>query len=99
MLACLILDLHIPDMDALSLQRRLADDGCQIPIILLTAHGDSETRAQAVNEGAVAFLTKPSDGALPLAAATSAVARIHYLPPGFSAWHRSGAHGEGKARV
>jgi FixJ family two-component response regulator len=76
MLACLILDLHIPDMDALSLQRRLADDGCQIPIIILTAHGDSETRAQAVNEGAVAFLTKPFDGELLLAAATRAVARI-----------------------
>lgn len=76
MLACLILDLRMPDMDGSSLQRRLADDGCQIPIIILTAQDDSETRARAVNEGAVAFLTKPFDGELLLAAVTRAVARI-----------------------
>jgi FixJ family two-component response regulator len=56
-LACLILDLHMPGMDGLSLQRRLADDGCHIPIIVLTAHGDGEARARAMDAGAVAFLT------------------------------------------
>lgn len=76
MLACLVLDLHMPGMDGLGLQRRLADEGYHIPIIVLTAHGDGETRARAMDEGAVAFLTKPVDGGLLLAEVTRAVTRI-----------------------
>jgi FixJ family two-component response regulator len=75
-LACLILDLHMPGMDGLSLQRHLADAGYRIPIVVLTAHGDGETRARAVDEGAVAFLTKPLDSELILAAVTRAVESI-----------------------
>src|SRR3546814_2166922 len=67
MLACLILDLHMSGMDGLRLQRHLADAGYRVPIIVLTADGDSETRARAMNEGAVAFLTKPFDSDLLLA--------------------------------
>lgn len=75
-LTCLTLDLHLPGMDGLSLQRRLADDGRHIPIIVLTARGDAEARARAMDGGAVAFLTKPVDGSLLLAEVTRAVTRI-----------------------
>jgi FixJ family two-component response regulator len=54
-LACLILDLHMPGMDGLSLQRQLVDAGYRIPIIILTAHGDSETRAQVLDDGPSRF--------------------------------------------
>ncbi|WP_340115582.1 response regulator [Pelagibius sp. 7325] len=73
MLACLILDLHMPGMDGLTLQRHLADAGFRVPIIVLTALGDSEIQARALDQGAVAFLTKPIDSELILAAVTRAI--------------------------
>ena len=75
-IACLVLDLHMPGMDGLSLQRRLAEDGRHVPIIVLTAHGDAQARVRAIDEGAVAFLTKPFDGDLLLAEVTRALSRI-----------------------
>ena len=75
-IACLILDLYMPGMDGLSLQRRLADDGRRIPIIILTAHGDAQARVRAIDQGSVAFLTKPFDGGLLLAEVTRALSRI-----------------------
>jgi FixJ family two-component response regulator len=74
-ITCLVLDLHLPGMDGLSLQSRLADDGRTTPIIVLTAHGDAEARARALDEGAVAFLTKPFDGDLLLAEVARALSR------------------------
>ena len=76
MIACLVLDLQMPGMDGLSLQRRLAHDGRHIPIIVLTAHGDGNVRTQAMDQGAVAFLTKPFDGGLLLSEVTRALTRI-----------------------
>jgi FixJ family two-component response regulator len=75
-IACLILDLQLPGMGGLSLQRRLANDGRHIPTIVLTAHGDSEACARAMDGGAVAFLTKPFDGGLLLAEVTRALTRV-----------------------
>lgn len=75
-IACLVLDLQLPGMGGLSLQRRLAKDGHHIPIIVLTAHGDSEARTRAMHEGAVAFLTKPFDSGVLLAELTRALRRI-----------------------
>lgn len=66
-ISCLVLDVHLPGMDGLSLQRRLADNSCMTPIIVLTAHPDAEMRARAMAQGAVAFLTKPFEGDLLLA--------------------------------
>ena len=66
-ISCLVLDVHLPGMDGLSLQRRLADDGRTTPIIILTAHPDAEIRARAMDQGAVAFLSKPIKGDLLLA--------------------------------
>jgi FixJ family two-component response regulator len=71
--ACLILDLRMPGMDGLKLQRRLATSGHRIPIIVLTAHGDDEARARAMGAGAIAFLTKPFDGDALLVTVTQAL--------------------------
>ena len=59
---CLILDLQMPGMDGLQLQRRLNLDGHRFPIVILTAHGDADMRARVMDAGAVAFLLKPFDG-------------------------------------
>ena len=59
--ACLILDIRMPKMSGLQLQARLKEDGCNIPIIFITAHGDARMRIRAMREGAVEFLAKPFD--------------------------------------
>ena len=59
--ACLITDIRMPGMSGLELQARLRGDGCKIPIIFITAHGDARVRIQAMREGAVEFLMKPFD--------------------------------------
>jgi len=56
---CLILDVRMPGMGGLELQRQLAADERRIPIIFITAHGDEDTRARALQAGAVDFLAKP----------------------------------------
>jgi FixJ family two-component response regulator len=57
--ACLVLDLRMPGMSGLELQRRLAAHSGGPPVIIITAHGDDEARAEALAAGAVAFLNKP----------------------------------------
>jgi FixJ family two-component response regulator len=56
---CLILDVRMPGMNGLELQRRLAASHMSIPVIFITAHGDEETRVRALNGGAVDYLLKP----------------------------------------
>jgi len=57
--SCLILDVHMPDMNGWQLQGELASAGCSIPIIFITAYDDKESRSRAMQAGAVAFLGKP----------------------------------------
>jgi FixJ family two-component response regulator len=57
--ACLILDLKMPGMNGLELQRHLAGEGRRIPIIFITAHDNEENRMEAMQAGAVDFLQKP----------------------------------------
>ena len=57
--ACLILDVRMPGMSGLELQRRLIATLWRIPIVFVTAHGDEEARSRALQEGAVEFLLKP----------------------------------------
>ncbi len=57
--ACLILDVRMPGMSGLELQRRILAASWQIPIIFITSHVDDAARARALNAGAVAFLYKP----------------------------------------
>lgn len=56
---CLILDVRMPGMNGLELQRQLAASHCEIPIIFITAHGDEDVRSRALNGGAVEYLLKP----------------------------------------
>ena len=59
--SCLILDLQLPGLSGLELQKRLADIGLEIPIVFLTGHGNIPASVQAMKTGAVEFLTKPFD--------------------------------------
>lgn len=62
---CLILDVAMPGMSGLDLQKELKRRGQTIPIIFITGQKDEETRKQALRQGAVKFLYKPfSDGDL-----------------------------------
>ena len=56
---CLILDVRMPGMSGLDLQRQLGAANWRIPIIFITAHADADARAQALAAGAVDFLYKP----------------------------------------
>ena len=64
--ACLITDILMPKMSGLELQARLKEQECDIPIIFITAFGDTSMRIQAMREGAVEFLAKPFDHQLML---------------------------------
>jgi FixJ family two-component response regulator len=57
--SCLIVDVQMPGMNGLQLQRQLAASGYNIPIIFITAYDNKESRQQAMQAGAVAFLSKP----------------------------------------
>ena len=55
----MIVDVRMPRMSGLELQRHLATIQCPVPLILITAHGDEEARTRALRAGAVDFLYKP----------------------------------------
>jgi len=57
--ACLVLDVRLPGMSGLEVQRQLKEAGAQIPIIFITSHGDIPMTVKAMKSGAVEFLTKP----------------------------------------
>jgi FixJ family two-component response regulator len=61
--ACLVLDVAMPELDGLELQRRLTHQGILIPIIFLTGQGDIPMSVRAIKAGATDFLTKPVDAA------------------------------------
>jgi FixJ family two-component response regulator len=62
---CLVLDLSLPGLNGLELQRRIAAERTDMPIIFITGHGDVPSTVQAMKAGATEFLTKPfSDDAL-----------------------------------
>jgi len=57
--ACLLLDMRMPGLSGLDLQKELAQAGVDIPIIFITGHGDIPMTVQAMKAGAIEFLTKP----------------------------------------
>ena len=61
--ACLVLDVAMPELDGLELQRRLTHEGILLPIIFVTGHGDIPMSVHAIKAGATDFLTKPVDAA------------------------------------
>lgn len=66
--ACLVLDVAMPELDGLELQRRLNQQEIPLPIIFLSGHGDIPTSVRAIKAGAADFLTKPVDAAALVAA-------------------------------
>lgn len=58
---CLVLDLAMPDLNGIELQRELTERDCLLPIIFLTGRGDIPSSVRAMKGGAVDFLTKPVD--------------------------------------
>jgi FixJ family two-component response regulator len=62
--ACLVLDVAMPGLDGLELQRHLTRQGILIPVVFLTGHGDIPTSVRAIKAGATDFLTKPVDAAV-----------------------------------
>jgi FixJ family two-component response regulator len=73
--ACLILDVRMPGLDGMQLQRELTQSGIHIPIIFITGHGDIPMSVRAMKAGAVEFLTKPFRSQNLLEAIRSAIER------------------------
>jgi FixJ family two-component response regulator len=57
--SCLVLDVRLPGLSGLDLQKRMAEVNLEIPIVFITGHGDVPTSVQAMKAGALEFLTKP----------------------------------------
>jgi FixJ family two-component response regulator len=76
---CLVLDLSMPELSGLELQRALAQRAAPLSIVFLTGHGDIRACAEAMKNGAVDFLAKPVDDADLLAAVAQALARSGVL--------------------
>ena len=73
--ACLVLDVRLPGLSGLDLQRELNESNIQIPIIFMTGHGDIPMSVRAMKNGAQEFLTKPVRGRDLLDAVQQAIAR------------------------
>jgi FixJ family two-component response regulator len=73
--ACLVLDVQLPDLDGLALQRQLVEEGRMEQIVFITGHGDLPMGIGAMKRGAVDFLSKPFRDDELLAAVAQALAR------------------------
>src|SRR5262245_19007606 len=70
---CVILDLHMPGLTGLGVQRELARTGVRLPPVIITAYDDAEWRVQCLDAGAAHYLLKPLDGRTLLDAIATAV--------------------------
>ncbi len=73
--SCLLLDVSMPGLNGLELQKRVATERSDMPIIFITGHGDVPTTVQAMKAGAVEFLTKPLRTEVLIGAIASALER------------------------
>ena len=73
--SCLVLDVSLPDLNGLELQKLIAADRIDMPIIFITGHGDVPMSVQAMKAGAAEFLTKPFDDDVLLTAIRHAIER------------------------
>jgi FixJ family two-component response regulator len=72
---CIVLDINMPGLDGLELQRRLGELGATTPVVFVTGTGDIPMSVRAIKAGAIDFLTKPVAGATLLAAVRAGVAQ------------------------
>ena len=75
--SCLLLDVSLPGLNGLDLQKRVAVERTDMPIIFITGHGDVPMTVQAMKAGAIEFLTKPFSDEVLLSAIRHAIARSH----------------------
>lgn len=73
---CVLLDIRMPEMDGLEVQRAMQERGITMPIVVLTGHGDVSTAVTAMKAGAVDFLEKPLAKAMLLEAIDTAFHRF-----------------------
>ena len=73
--SCLVLDVSLPDLDGLELQKRVASDRADMPIIFISGYGDVPMTVRAMKAGAVEFFTKPLVGDLLVSAIQQAIER------------------------
>lgn len=73
---CVLLDVRMPEIDGLTVQRTLAERGVTMPVVFMTGHGDINIAVRAMKAGAVDFLEKPFEKAALLAAIEDAFSRI-----------------------
>lgn len=72
---CLLIDIRMPGMDGLTLQKKLAELNCHLPVIIITGHGDASLARQAFKASAIDFLEKPFDDEKLIDAITEAFRR------------------------
>ena len=72
---CIVTDVRMPEIDGLELQRRLRMQRVDLPVIVITGHGDIALAVEAMKAGAVDFIEKPFDDETLLASIRSALAR------------------------
>jgi CheY-like chemotaxis protein len=71
---CVVLDIHMPEMDGFEVQARLMEAAIHLPIVIVTGDDCAESRERALASGASAYLSKPMDGQTLLDAITTAIA-------------------------
>jgi len=75
--SCLVLDVSLPDLNGLEVQKQIAADRARLPIIFITGHGDVPMTVRAMKAGAAEFLTKPFEEDVLLSAIQGAIERSH----------------------
>ena len=72
---CVILDIHLGGMSGLEMLSRLRESGCSLPVLIITAYDDAQTREAAAQAGCTAYLRKPLDGKMLLDEVAAAMKR------------------------
>lgn len=72
----ILLDIRMPQMDGLEVQRALQEQGCRLPVVIMTGHGDVTVAVQAMKAGAIDFIEKPFEKQTLLSALSSASERL-----------------------
>lgn len=75
---CLVLDLHMPDVNGFDVHAHLRRVGATVPVVIMTGHDSPESRSRALQDGANAYICKPFDDDALLRAIASAMNGEHY---------------------
>jgi two-component system response regulator FixJ len=87
---CILVDVHMPVIDGLELQERLNELGVNLPVVVMTGHGDVQTAVRAMKAGAADFVEKPFDDERLISALEGALAGTVRRAPGIDALEAAG---------